>query len=493
MRGIVKQFPGARALDGVELDVRAGEVHCLLGQNGAGKSTLIKVLAGAHQPDAGEIVVDGEVVTIADPVAGLRLGIATMYQELDVVDGLSVAENIYLGHELSSGGFTRRREATQRTRELMARLGHSSIPPHREVGRLSAAGKQIVSMARALSHDARVIVMDEPSAVLDSEEVANLFRVVRDLTAQGVSVVYISHRLEEIRQIGDRITVLKDGRTVASGLPATTPTPDLIRLMTGRTVEYAIPRRAPVAADAPVVLDVADLALRGAFEGVSFSVRAGEVVGLAGLVGSGRSEILETVFGARRATSGTVRVGERRVRTGSVADAVAAGIGLCPEERKSQGLLLDEPVYRNVTLSTFTRTARGGMLDENAEREQARVQVEALEVRPADVTRHARTLSGGNQQKIVLARWLVHGCRVLLLDEPTRGVDVGARAEIYALVAELTAAGTAVVVVSSEIEEVLGLADRVLVVSEGRVVHTGPAADIDEHRVLDLVMEGSAA
>ncbi len=493
MRGIVKQFPGARALDGVELDVRAGEVHCLLGQNGAGKSTLIKVLAGAHQPDAGEIVVDGEVVTIADPVAGLRLGIATMYQELDVVDGLSVAENIYLGHELSSGGFTRRREATQRTRELMARLGHSSIPPHREVGRLSAAGKQIVSMARALSHDARVIVMDEPSAVLDSEEVANLFRVVRDLTAQGVSVVYISHRLEEIRQIGDRITVLKDGRTVASGLPATTPTPDLIRLMTGRTVEYAIPRRAPVAADAPVVLDVADLALRGAFEGVSFSVRAGEVVGLAGLVGSGRSEILETVFGARRATSGTVRVGERRVRTGSVADAVAAGIGLCPEERKSQGLLLDEPVYRNVTLSTFTRTARGGMLDENAEREQARVQVEALEVRPADVTRHARTLSGGNQQKIVLARWLVHGCRVLLLDEPTRGVDVGARAEIYALVAELTAAGTAVVVVSSEIEEVLGLADRVLVVSEGRVVHSGPAADIDEHRVLDLVMEGSAA
>ncbi len=493
MRGIVKQFPGARALDGVDLEVRAGEVHCLLGQNGAGKSTLIKVLAGAHQPDAGEIVVDGEPVTIADPVAGLRLGIATMYQELDVVDGLSVAENIYLGHELSSGGFTRRRAVAQHTRELMARLGHASIPAHREVGRLSAAGKQIVSMARALSHDARVIVMDEPSAVLDSEEVANLFRVVRDLTAQGVSVVYISHRLEEIRQIGDRITVLKDGRTVATGLPATTPTPDLIRLMTGRTVEYAIARRAPVAPDAPVVLDVADLALRGEFEGVSFQVRAGEVVGLAGLVGSGRSEILETVFGARRATSGTVRVAERRVRPGSVADAVAAGIGLCPEERKSQGLLLDEPVYRNVTLSTFARTARGGMLDENAEREQARVQVEALEVRPADVTRTARTLSGGNQQKIVLARWLVHGCRVLLLDEPTRGVDVGARAEIYALVAELTAAGAAVVVVSSEIDEVLGLADRVLVVSEGRVVHSGPAADIDEHRVLDLVMEGSAA
>jgi len=494
MRGIVKHFPGARALDGVDLEVRRGEVHCLLGQNGAGKSTLIKVLAGAHQPDAGEILIDGEKVTIADPVAGLRLGVATMYQELDVVDGLSVAENIYLGHELSTGGFTQRRAVAQRTRELMARLGHASIPPHREVGRLSAAGKQIVSMARALSHDARVIVMDEPSAVLDSEEVANLFRVVRDLTAQGVSVVYISHRLEEIRQIGDRITVLKDGRTVATGLPAaTTPTADLIRLMTGRSVEYAIPRRDPVPDDAPVVLDVADLSLKGAFEDVSFSVRAGEVVGLAGLVGSGRSEILETVFGARRATSGTVRVGERRLRNGSVPDAVDAGIGLCPEERKSQGLLLDEPLYRNITLSTFGRTARAGFLDENAERDQAQAQLEALEVRPADVARHARTLSGGNQQKVVLARWLVHGCKVLLLDEPTRGVDVGARAEIYALVAELTRAGSAVVVVSSEIEEVLGLADRVLVVSEGRVVHTGPAADIDEHRVLDLVMEGSAA
>ncbi|WP_237689916.1 sugar ABC transporter ATP-binding protein [Cellulomonas fulva] len=493
MRGIVKQFPGARALDGVELEVRAGEVHCLLGQNGAGKSTLIKVLAGAHQPDEGEILLDGRRVTIADPVAGLRLGVATMYQELDVVDGLSVAENIFLGHELTSGGFTQRRAQTARARELMERLGHGSIAPHREVGRLSAASKQIVSMARALSHDARVIVMDEPSAVLDSEEVATLFRVVRDLTAQGVAVVYISHRLEEIRQIGDRITVLKDGRTVATGLPATTPTPDLIRLMTGRNVEFAIPRRPPVREDAPVVLEVEALGLTGVFEGVSFTVREGEVVGLAGLVGSGRSEILESVFGARRTTSGRVTVAGRRLRTGSVADAVDAGVGLCPEERKSQGLLLDEPVYRNITLSSFARTARGGMLDEGAERAQAQEQVRALEVRPQDVARTARTLSGGNQQKVVLARWLVHGCKVLLLDEPTRGVDVGARAEIYALVAQLTAAGAAVVVVSSEIEEVLGLADRVLVVSEGRVVHSGPAADIDEHRVLDLVMEGSAA
>jgi ribose transport system ATP-binding protein len=494
MRGIVKQFPGARALDGVELDVVPGEVHCLLGQNGAGKSTLIKILSGAHQPTAGEILLDGEAVTIPHPVAGLRLGIATIYQELDVVDGLTVAENVFLGHELSTAGFSRRREAARRTRELLASLGHPEISPHREVSRLSAAGKQIVSMARALSHDARVIVMDEPSAVLDADGVENLFRVVEGITARGVAVVYISHRLEEIRRIGDRITVLKDGRTVARNLPvATTPTSELIHLMTGRAVEYAFPARPGVRADAPVVLDVQGLALGRTFRDVSLQVRAGEVVGLAGLVGSGRSEILETTYGARHATAGTVTVNGRRLRPGSVDAAVAAGIGLCPEERKSQGLLLAEPVYRNITLSSFSRFAKAGVLDERAERRAAQEQVAALDLRPAQVGREARTLSGGNQQKALLARWLVHGCDVLLFDEPTRGVDVGARAEIYALVRRLADAGAAILVVSSEIPEVLGLADRVLVVAEGRVVHRTDAEAIDEHRVLDLVMEGSAA
>ncbi|MFC8801566.1 sugar ABC transporter ATP-binding protein [Promicromonospora sp. NPDC057138] len=493
MRGIVKQFPGARALDGVDLDVRPGEVHCLLGQNGAGKSTLIKILAGAHQPTAGEVLLDEEPVTIADPVAALKLGIATIYQELDVVDGLTVAENIYLGHELARGGVTRRSDATRRTREILKRLGHSEISPHREVGSLPAAGKQIVSLARALSRDARVVVMDEPSAVLDSEEVGNLHRIVRELTADGVAVVYISHRLEEIRQLGDRITVLKDGRTVATGLPvADTPTRELIKLMTGRTVEYAFPERPGVPEDAAPILEVEGLGLGDVFQDVSLTVRAGEIVGLAGLVGSGRSEILETIYGARRSTSGSVRVGGKRLRSG-VDAAVAAGMGLCPEERKSQGLLLDEPVYRNITLSSFARLAHGGWLDERAERAAAREQVEALDLRPASVDRDARTLSGGNQQKALLARWLVHGCRVLLLDEPTRGVDVGARAEIYGLIRRLADAGTAVVVVSSEIPEVLGMADRVLVISDGRAVHEGPADDIDEHRVLDLVMEGSVA
>jgi ribose transport system ATP-binding protein len=349
-------------------------------------------------------------------------------------------------------------------------------------------------MARALARQARLIVMDEPSAVLDPEEVQNLFRVIRELTADGVAVVYISHRLEEIRQIGDRVTVLKDGRTVARNLPARdTPTADVIRLMTGRTIEYVFPEHGdrPEGSDDTVLLEVEGLSRTGEFTDVSFTARAGEIVGLAGLVGSGRSEILETVYGARKAAAGTVRVRGRALRNGSVPAAVRAGVGLAPEERKSQALLLGEPVYRNVSLATLARFARAGFLREDAEQEAARTETARLDVRPADVRRTARTLSGGNQQKVVLARWLLRGCDVLLLDEPTRGVDVGARSEIYTLVRDLAAAGVAVVMVSSEVPEVLGLADRVLVVREGRVVHEAPAGELDEGRVLDLVMEGA--
>jgi ribose transport system ATP-binding protein len=356
----------------------------------------------------------------------------------------------------------------------------------------------MVSIARALSQDAKLIIMDEPSAVLDNEEVERLFGVIRDLTAHDVAVVYISHRLEEIRQVGDRITVLKDGRTVATGLPAReTPTRDVITLMTGRTIEYVFPPRqaAPPTDQAPI-LEVEGLGLRGTFEGVSFAVRPGEIVGLAGLVGSGRSEIMETVYGARRATAGSVRLAGKRLRAGDVGSAVAAGIGLAPEERKSQALLLDDAVYRNITVSSLGRFVRGGFLSSSAEKAAAREQTESLDVRPADVSRIVRTLSGGNQQKVVLARWLLRDCKVLLLDEPTRGVDVGARSEIYALIRTLADRGVAVVIISSEIPEVLGLADRVLVIADGTVLAEAPATELDEHQVLDMVMaaahEGTA-
>ncbi|HVD28630.1 MAG TPA: sugar ABC transporter ATP-binding protein, partial [Mycobacteriales bacterium] len=384
MHGIEKTCPGVRALDGVDLDVRAGEVHCLLGQNGAGKSTLIKVLAGAHQPDAGHITWRGAPASLSDPQAAMSLGIATIYQELDLVAGLSVADNIFLGREQSRFGLARPAVANRTAGELLTRLGHPEIRPGAEVGSLSAAAQQMVSIARALSQDARLIIMDEPSAVLDNEEVERLFGVIRDLTAHGVAVVYISHRLEEIRQIGDRITVLKDGRTVATGLPAReTPTREVITLMTGRTIEYVFPpRRARVDTAAGPLLEVEGLSLRGRFTDVSFSVAPGEIVGLAGLVGSGRSEILETVYGARKATAGTVRLAGKRLRHVDVGAAVAGGIGLAPEERKSQALLLDDSVYRNISISSLGRFARGGFLRGGAERAAAREQVQALDVRP---------------------------------------------------------------------------------------------------------------
>ena len=495
MRGIAKRFPGVLALGGVDLTVRAAEVHCLLGQNGAGKSTLIKVLSGSYQPDAGEILWEGAPVAFPSPIAAIKVGISTIYQELDLVADLSVTENIFLGHELSAGGCTRRHQAATRARELLARMGHSGIGVNRLVGSLSPASQQIVSMARALSHDTRLLILDEPSAVLDSGEVDNLFRVVRELVRQGVAVVYISHRLEEIRQIGDRITVLKDGTSVATDLPVSeTPTRELIRLMTGRSIEYVFPPRTqePDPEAAPV-LEVVGLERRGLFEPVTFSVHAGEILGLAGLVGAGRSEVVETLYGARRATAGTVRVNGRSMPNGSVAARVAAGVGLCPEERKSQGLLLDESVASNITISTLQRFSKAGFLDHGAERVAAREMTESLDVRPAGVDRAVRTLSGGNQQKVVLARWLLRQCKVLLLDEPTRGVDIGARTEIYTLIRALADSGVAVVVVSSEVEEVLGLSDRVLVMREGAVVHEAPASALDEAQVLDLVMEGAPA
>lgn len=494
MRGIVKTFPGVRALDGVDLDVVAGEVHCLLGQNGAGKSTLIKILAGAHVPDAGEVIWQGQPTSIPTPPAAIALGIATMYQELDLVDGLTVAENIFLGHEHAGLGFVRRREMQRAAADLLERLSHPDIAPGRELGSLSAAGKQIVSMARALSHDAKLLIMDEPSAVLAHDEVANLFRVIRGLVQQGVAVLYISHRLDEIRQIGDRLTVLKDGRTVGSNLPAqTTKTSEVVQLMTGRNIAYDFPQRPPVghADNAPVLLEVEHLTRTGEFSDVSLTVRAGEIVGLAGLVGAGRSELLETIYGARKAASGTVRFLGREMH-GDVARSVAMGMGLAPEERKSQGLLMLMSVAQNVTAASLRNYHRLGFLRRDREVRDARQEVEGLEMRPPDVSRLVATLSGGNQQKVVLARWLLKNCKLLLFDEPTRGVDVGARAELYHLIRSLADRGVGVVLVSSEVPEVLGLADRVLVIRDGVVVEEAIAQDLDEARVLDLVMQGSA-
>ena len=496
MTGIVKTFPGVRALGGVDLDVRAGEVHCLLGQNGAGKSTLIKVLAGAHRPDEGEITWDGEPVTLATPQASITRGISTIYQELDLVPGLTVAENIFLGHELSTSGFTRRIEARRAVRSLLSRLGHDEIRPDREVGQLSAAGQQVVSMARALSHDTRLIVMDEPSAVLDQNEVQNLFRVIRGLTAEGVAVVYISHRLEEIRQIGDRVTVLKDGRTVATGLAAAeTPTSELIRLMTGREIEYVFPAAPRCRRPAPTSCSrwtASGSARRSptcpSRSGPARSSGSPDWSGPAAPRSSSRCTARAVPTAALSACDG------RRLRAGSVAAAVKAGVGPGPRGAQEPG-----PAARPCRLPERHRLQPGPVLPGRLPRpvRRARRGPAALGVarRTPDGRGPARAQPLGRQPAEGRPRPV--GCCATArccCSTSRRVASTSARAaRSTSSVHSLAERGVAVVMVSSEVPEVLGLADRVLVVREGQVVHEGPAEEIDEHRVLDLVMEGSAA
>jgi len=467
VRGLVKAYPGVKALQGVDFDVRAGEVHCLLGPNGAGKSTLIKCVSGVVEPTAGQILLGGEPLPVGDPAASLRRGVATIYQELDLVPELTVAQSVFLAHEPRRGPFLDLEKMRRDTAALLARLGHERIDPRRRVEQLRPAAQQVVSIARALSHDVRLLVMDEPSAILDDEEIETLFEVVRRLTADGVAVVYISHRLDEIRRIGDRVTVLSDGRTTASGLPASTPTDRLVELMVGRAVEQLYPQRPAAGGD--VVLEVRGLRRLPEVRDVTLDVRAGEVVGLGGLVGSGRTELLRAIYGLEAPDAGEVRVNGRRLRPGSPARAIAAGLGLAPEDRKSQGLLLGWSQTKNVSLVDVARFERG-LLNVRAERAAAQEQLRRLNTVPDDAERVVRELSGGNQQKVVLARWLLHGCRVLLLDEPTRGVDVSTKAELYKVIADLAADGVAILVVSSDNGELVGLCDRIFVMREGRTV-----------------------
>jgi ribose transport system ATP-binding protein len=493
MKGIVKTFPGVKALDGVSFDVRAGEVHALVGENGAGKSTLMKTLAGAYKADGGTIEIDGSVVAIDGPKAAEALGIGMIYQEFNLVPDLRVIDNIMLGHEPVRSGLLDRSAALSRAASILAELD-IALPLESPARRLSVAQQQMTEIAKALVRKARVIVMDEPTAALTEREIAALFVLIAKLKAQGVAFVYISHRLEELPKISDRITVIRDGKTIETRATADMPQDEMIRLMVGRPVSAQFPALPPVASDAPDALAVRGLACAAGvpITDVTFSVRAGEIVGLAGLVGAGRTEIVRAIAGADVPAAGEIAVDGKRAVVRSPHDAIAAGIALITEDRKGQGLVLGMSVRENTTLAHLENFLRAGFVSRALETTVTNQQIAELHTRTPNSEQLVRNLSGGNQQKVVLSKWLIGDARVYLFDEPTRGIDVGAKAEIYALMIGLLARGAAIVMVSSELPEVLGMSHRVLVVRDGRIRAEFARADATPDKVI-AVAAGVAA
>jgi ribose transport system ATP-binding protein len=491
MRGIRKSFPGVVALDGVDLSLRAGEVHMLLGENGAGKSTLMKILSGAYRKDAGEILIGGRRVEIAGPRDALARGIRVIYQELTLVAQLSVAENIFLGAlPTSAPGVVDRRTLNARTARLLESLG-MAIDPRLRVGRLGLAQRQMVEIAKALATSddaapaATVLVMDEPTSALTTREVEQLFTLITRLAARGVAIVYITHRMDEVFRIGERVTVLRDGRVVATRALGDVTVAELVRMMANRDVTDHFPKVR--VARGPELLRVERLSRKGALHDVSFTLHAGEVLGVAGLLGAGRTELARAIAGADAFDEGQLHVSGAVARFRSPADAIARGIGLLPEDRKAEGLVAGLTVARNIALPHGRRLARFGILSSRTETELARPIGGELRIK-ATPTQPVRLLSGGNQQKVVLGKWLAGNIRVFIFDEPTRGVDVGAKVEIYNLINRLTAQGAGIIMISSELPELLGMSDRILVMHRGRV-HTVLERDAaTEERVVSAAL-----
>jgi len=489
---IERSFPGVRALSGVSFEVAPGEVHALLGENGAGKSTLIKIISGVYQPDAGTIHVDGRPLRFESPDDARRAGIATIYQELLLFRDLSVAENIFMGHApRSRGGWLDWTAMAAKTEALLASLEITDLRPGQIVGSLSVGNRQRVEILRALSQDAQLLIMDEPTAALTEYDVTRLFDLVRRLKSRGVGIIYISHRMDEIFQLADRVTVLRDGAHVGTRKVAETSSGELVQMMVGRRIESLFPK-----VEVPIgkpVLEVRDLVRRPLTKGVSLTVRAGEIVGLAGLVGSGRSELAQTIFGATPAESGQILLSGKQVAVRSPGAARALGIAYVPEDRATQGLVRPMTVRENFSLASLAKVARFGFIDSAAETRLAEAGVNRFRVRAGSLDQVVGRLSGGNQQKIVLGKWLANQPKLLILDEPTRGIDVGAKAEIHRLMCELAAQGLAILMISSELPEVLGMSDRVLVMREGRLVAEFARADATPEAVGAAMMGSQAA
>jgi ribose transport system ATP-binding protein len=488
MRAISKSFGGVHALQDVSFTCRRATVHALLGENGAGKSTLIKILAGAYQADDGDILFAGKQYSRLTTRQALSLGIRVIYQELNLLPDMSVAENIFLGHEPRTAlGLTDVKEMRAQSRRLLEQLG-VAIDPGLPVGELTVAGQQLVEIAKALSERAELIVMDEPSAILAGHELEQLFATIRSLVAQGVTVVYISHRLQEIFEIADDVTVLKDGRGVGTQPIAQVSRAGLIQMMVGRPLDEVFPRgRGQVGAP---VLQVDNLSAGSRVRSAGLTLRAGEIVGLAGMVGAGRTELARALFGADPLTGGAIRLQEKALARHTPRQAIRAGLALVPEDRKSQGLFLEQSIRRNLSLVILNRLTRLGVIrrrEEDAVVDEAR---RALAIQMSSPDQQVRFLSGGNQQKVVLAKWLETRPAAIILDEPTRGIDVGAKFEIYQLMRQLTDRGVAILMISSELPEVLGMSDRILVMHDGEIVGELAPAAATEEKIVELATTG---
>jgi len=491
MTGISKSFGPVRVLDGIDFSVEGGEIHALVGENGAGKSTLMKILSGAYSADDGSILIDGGPVTIRTTRDAEALGIAIIHQELNMIPQLSVMDNLFLGREPNRFGVIERSRMHDESASWLSKVGAGQIDVNRTAETLSVGLQQLVEIAKALSLNARVLIMDEPTASLTDREIGTLFGIMTDLKSRGVGIVYVSHRMEEIFKICDKVSVLRDGHFVGERSVAQTSFEEVVKMMVGRELKERFPKRE--VSLGPVRLKVDDLADEGDIAGIHFEVRAGEVLGVAGLIGAGRSTILNTLFGVSRRTSGQVLLDGKPLSIKRPVDAIAAGIGFVTEDRKRQGLMLGLSLRENVTLVHLNKFALGGIINRKAESAAVQELMDELQVRARDAELEAKALSGGNQQKVVFAKWLARPPKVLLLDEPTRGVDVGGKAEIYHTINRLAAAGTAIVMVSSELPEVLGMSDRILVMREGRQAAILDAEATNQEQIITAATEGLRA
>jgi ribose transport system ATP-binding protein len=495
LSGLEKRFGATAALAGVDLEVRAGEVHALIGENGAGKSTLMNVLSGAFPPDRGEMGLAGERYAPEGPADARRLGIAHIHQDLSLCPHLSVAENILLGAEPSAFGWLRRDRLRQRAAHLLEEFGRGEIDPRSRAGALSLPDQQVVEICRALAWNSRVLLMDEPTSTLPRSDVERLFRLVRQLRDRGLAIVYISHFLEEVREIAQRYTVLRDGRSVGSGDLDSIGDDGLISLMVGRPVESALGREPQPRATGEVVLEVTDLAAAPRLVAASFDLRRGEILGIAGLVGSGRTDLIRALFGLARITGGRVRLRGKTLALGKSRSSVQIrnGFGFLSEDRKREGVALALSIADNVTMSRFSTCARAGWIDRRRQREQARSVMRALAIRASGPAVAVRTLSGGNQQKVAFGRLLHQDPDLLLLDEPARGIDVASRSDIYAEIGRLTREGKSALIVSSYLPELFGVCDRIAVMNRGRLSPSRPVSEWTPESVLQAATAGTAS